>query len=83
MGYTATLFWGAWQVNVVAPRCQGPLCMKLASCGFPGGRIQFCAEHKSADMVCYRCPCLLVHCVRPALCDQQCLQTMVYFATLV
>ena len=54
MGYTATLFWGAWQVDVVSKRCQGPGCMKLASFGFPGGKKQFCLEHKSADMVCYR-----------------------------
>ena len=30
--------------------------------------------HKSADMVCHRCPCVLIHSVHAALCDQQCLQ---------
>ena len=73
MGYTATLFWGAWQVDVVSKRCQRPGCMKIASFGFPGGRNEFCSEHKSADMVCHLCPCLLIHFVQAASCDQQCL----------
>ena len=77
-GVSATLFWGAWQVDVVSPRCQGPGCMKLASFGFPGGRKEFCLEHKSADMVSYQCPCLLICFVCAALCDQQCLQDCVH-----
>ena len=53
MEYTATLFWGAWQVDVVSKRCQEPGCAKQPSFGFPGGKKQFCLEHKVADMVCH------------------------------
>ena len=66
------------QVDVHSKRCQGPGCMKLASFGFPGGRKEFCSEHKSADMVCYQCPCLRIHSVQAASCDQQCLHNGVY-----
>ena len=66
------------QVDVLSKRCQGPGCMKLASFGFPGGRKEFCVEHKSADMVCHWCPCLLIHFVQAALCDQLCLQDGVH-----
>ena len=62
------------QVNIVAKRCQGPGCMKFASFGFPGGRKEFCLEHKSAGMVCFQCPCLIIPFIQAALCDQQCLQ---------
>ena len=61
MEYTATLFWGAWQVDVVTKRCQEPGCTKQPCFGFPGGKKQFCLEHKSADMVCYSYTCLLIH----------------------
>ena len=66
------------QVDVKSKRCQEQGCTKLASYGFPGGRKDFCLEHKSADMVSYWCPCLWIHFVHAALCDQQCLQDSVH-----
>ena len=62
------------QVDVHSKRCQEPGCRKHPSFGYPGGKTQFCAEHKSADMVCYGRPCLLTHFAQAALCDQQCVQ---------
>ena len=69
------------QVDVVSKRCQGPGCQTRASFGFPGGKVQFCEKHKSADMVCYRYTCLLVilyklHCIISSACK------MVYTATV-
>ena len=66
------------QVDVYSKRCQEPGCRKHPSFGFPGGKTQFCLEHKSADMVCYQYTCLLIHLVHAALCDQQCLHDGVY-----
>ena len=62
------------QVDVANKRCQESGCTMHPSYGLLGGKAQYCAEHKSADMVCYRCPSLLIHYEHAALCDQQYLQ---------
>ena len=67
------------QANVVTKRCLEPGCRKHPSFGFPGGKKQFCLEHKTTDMVCYGCPGLLIHFAQAALCDQQCVQGGVHY----
>ena len=66
------------QVDVANKRCQESGCTKHPSYGLLGGKAQYCAEHKSADMVCYRCPSLLIHYEHAALCDQQYLQNGIH-----
>ena len=60
------------QVNVSTWHCQESLCSKRASFASPGGRPQYCSDHKSADMVSHQCMCISyitswTPCVRPAL----------------
>ena len=52
------------QVHIAAKRCQEPGCRKRPSFGFPGDKAEFCAVHKSADMVCHQYIWLLIHFVR-------------------
>ena len=65
-------------MDIHAKRCQAPECHKRASFGFPGGKKQFCLQHKSADMVCYWSMCLLVYFVQAAFCNHQCMQDGVH-----
>ena len=61
------------QVNVHSKRCQEALCSKHASFGYSAGRPQFCADHRAAGMVRYKCACLpLPLTCATALCGLQC-----------